>query len=484
MPDAPAPAAPGTHAPPGPPPSFPPSVKATLDWLQSSFAAYYKRNPPRMPHRFARREFGFILWPDKPGPPPFVRHRAYDTAARFQNYLGWKGPHSCYYSTAYYRRPGEMRMLDKQWLGAELIFDLDADHLVEAEAAAARGEAMGIEAQLELVKTKFRTLLEEFLLGDLGIDADDVWLTFSGGRGYHAHVVAPALMQLDQKARREVVDYVTGKVPTKPGTGEAELEPFLAAHDALDGHGRFAKVRRMYRLHGAEAPGWQGRLHRGFKTQLQQNVFSCHRDEARAWLLGLDGIGEKKADAFLNKIDRLRKGDGTLRGKSLREGPAVAGVHGLNIAKGSTELAGRTLDDIMIGLGNISSRGEVNYQVALEALRSYALPMAKGETDEPVTADIKRLIRLPDSLHGKSGLRVVRLTLDELKDFDPFRDAVAFGLDPVRFTPRSDGEVTLAGETVRVEAGQETEVPTAHAVWWCARQQGTVHPPPSPPPNR
>lgn len=429
--------APPTGPPSGPPPSFPPPVKATIDWLQGNFAAYYKRHPPQMPHRFARREFGFILWPDKPGPPPFVRHRAYDTAARFHNYLGWRGPHSCYYSTAYYRRPGEMRMLDKQWLGAELIFDLDADHLVEAEAAAARGETMGIEQQLELVKTKFRTLLEEFLLGDLGIDADDVWLTFSGGRGYHAHVVAPALMQLDQKARREVVDYVTGKVPTKPGSDEPDLGPFIWEKAvAIRGHGQYARAQKAEFIHPANAPGWRGRLTRGLVQVLRERVLEADPHDARRWLVDeIDGVGPKGADDFLEKFN-TDKLDGIARGY---------------------------LD-----------QGAVVKRVAKHVLGQAALPLSKGETDEPVTADIKRLIRLPESLHGKSGLRVVRLTLDDLKGFDPFRDAVAFGLDPVRFTPRSDGEVTLAGETVRVRAGEETEVPTAHAVWWCARQQGTV----------
>jgi len=47
-----------------------------------------------------------------------------------------------------------------------------------------------------------------------------------------------------------------------------------------------------------------------------------------------------------------------------------------------------------------------------------------GQIDEPVTRDVKRLIRLPGSLHGKTGLRVVTLTRDQMNDFDPLRDAV------------------------------------------------------------
>src|SRR6185503_16459318 len=122
-------------------------------------------------------------------------------------------------------------MVDKQWLGAELIFDLDADHLVEAEKAKAEGHEMPLADQLRIVKTQFKRLLDEFLFGDFGLTPEDVWITFSGGRGYHAHVVEERLMQLDGKGRREIVDYLTGKFPTdRDGTIEfgSHMRPILA----------------------------------------------------------------------------------------------------------------------------------------------------------------------------------------------------------------------------------------------------------------
>ena len=45
------------------------------------------------------------------------------------HYLHSKSPHSCFHSTAYYRDPSQRKMIDKGWLGADLIFDLDGDHL-------------------------------------------------------------------------------------------------------------------------------------------------------------------------------------------------------------------------------------------------------------------------------------------------------------------------------------------------------------------
>ena len=52
-----------------------------------------------------------------------------------------------------------------------------------------------------------------------------------------------------------------------------------------------------------------------------------------------------------------------------------------------------------------------------------------GETDEVVTIDLKRVIRWPTSLHGKSGLKVVEFPVDRLDPnssnaFDPLSEAV------------------------------------------------------------
>jgi DNA primase small subunit len=433
-----APSAPAAPAKPPAPTEFPPAVRTTIDWLQRQYAAWYRANPPPLPDRFTRREFGYILWPERPGPPPFVRHRAYDDADRFLWYLQKAGPHSVYYSTAYYRRPGEMKMADKQWLGAELIFDLDADHLAEAERAKADGHEMPLGEQLALVKKQFKRLLDEFLFGDFGLGEDDVWITFSGGRGYHAHVVEARLMQLDSRARREIVDYITGKVPVEKGTGTPDLSAFIHEETVhAEARGPYVRKVTQERMAPATAPGWPGRITRTLADELRRNVLEKDAKEARRWLTSLDGVGETRAKTFLARFDE---------------------AHLERISKGFID------------------QGQTVRSIVHHVLSQQTIPLAKGETDEPVTADTKRLIRLPGSLHGKSGLRVVTLRREQLDGFDPLRDAVAFGMDPVRITPRNDQEIALGGQRVAVRKGEETEVPLAHAVFWLARQGGTIVP--------
>ena len=444
---------PVTAAPPTPPlakppapTEFPPPVKATIGWLNARFCDWYRRNPPPVPDRFTRREFGYIPWPERPGPPPFVRHLGFDSASHFQDSIARAGPHSVYYSTAYYRRPAEMKMADKQWLGAELIFDLDADHLADVEKAKAEGREVPLDEQLRQVKAKFITLLDEFLFGDFGLSDKDVWITFSGGRGYHAHVVEERLMQLGSKERREVVDYITGKVPVEKGSETPDISVFLertvTAADSFKGK---VKADVAYKLPPITAPGWPGRLTRTLMADLQANVFGQERAKARKWLLSIDGIGATTADKFLDKVHKLS--DTSTHAKSVQQ---------------------------LVAEGRIGHRSDPLFKIATKSLEQFGLAQAKGETDEPVTADVKRLIRLPGSLHGKSGLFVKVLTRDQLDAFDPLRDAVAFSMDPVPFTPRKDQEATLGGERVAVKAGDPTYVPEAHAVFWCARQSGTV----------
>lgn len=430
------PAAPTPPAKPPAPTTFPPPVARTIIWLQERFASWYAAHPPPPPDRFARREFGYMGWPERPGPPPFVRHIAFDSVGRFQEALAAGGPHSVYYSTAYYRRPGEMKMADKQWLGAELIFDLDADHLAEAEKAKAEGREMPLADQLRLVKVQFKRLLDDFLFGDFGLTEDDVWITFSGGRGYHAHVIEERLMQLGAKERREIVDYITGKAPVAKGTDKPDLSAFIheVTVSADTFQGRTKKVTQE-RMAPASSPGWPGRITRTLASSLRTHVLEADPKEARRWLTSIEGIGETRARSFLERFDAA------------------------------------TLERVEQGF---IDQGRVVRGICEMLLREATIPLAKGETDEPVTADTKRLIRLPGSLHGKSGLRVVTLRRDSLDAFEPLRDAVAFSMDPVRIVPRNDAEMTLGGERVAVKKGEETEVPEAHAVFWCSRQAATV----------
>lgn len=93
--------------------------------------------------------------------------------------------------------------------------------------------------------------------------------------------------------------------------------------------------------------------------------------------------------------------------------------------------------------------------------------------DEPVTTDIKRLIRAPGSLHGGSGMRVVPLDMRDLVDFDPLVDAVVFGERKVRVDLKMDYSTSLLGSTYTLKAGP-VDVPEALAIFLCCRNLAEI----------
>ena len=203
------------------------------DFVKQKFAEYYKENATRIrpPLDMEKREFGFLLFDEA----IMVRHKSFRIERDFLNFLISLSPSDVYYSSAYYERPEEP-MGKKGWLGADLIFDIDSDHLetsckdehdywlCDSCDNAGRGippkqcnkcggtkfkkETWLCETCLEAAKNE--TLkLTDFLINDFGFPSEEVEVCFSGQRGYHAHIYSTEVRQLDQAARKEIVDYVS-----------------------------------------------------------------------------------------------------------------------------------------------------------------------------------------------------------------------------------------------------------------------------------
>lgn len=403
-------------APPRPPPR-PDGPSATDRWLMGRFGEYYRRFPPELPDRFTRREYGYLFF----GPGKFMlRHVGFATRQEFEAFHVRRAPAHSYYSTAFYDRPDAPTMKEKGWKGAELIFDLDADHVPGAEALA-------YGAQLDRVKGYFLKLVDDFLYRDFGFAERDVVLTFSGGRGYHAHVVAEKALQLDSQERREIVDYVTG-------TG-LDLDLFAQPSTVSGPEGNFVRTKRSMKVARADTPGWGSRLNAGLQDYFRRLKALSEVEQIRA-LREVPGIGPKESDFVVRQL------------------PLLTEEH---VAAGFID------------------RGPAFRKLVPYVLTQEVIPLAKGETDEPVTSDTKRLIRTPGSLHGKSGLRVVTLTRDDLTTFDPLVDAVVFHDDLVPVTVTKALEVPLKRQGLKLTPGP-ARIPEWAAVFAMTRGAATPGP--------
>jgi len=399
-------------------------------FITRMFSKHYRETALAMPDRFSKREFGFMFF-DRQG---MVRHTGFPTRASLKKYLIEQTPAHVYYSCAYYERPDAPTMPEKKWLGADLIFDLDADHVEGAQN-------LPYEKMLERVKKEVTRLVDEFLLGDLGVPEGELKIAFSGGRGYHVHINSPRVLRLTSHERREIVDYVTGTdldmdwvFPPRP----FEIGRF---RDRVDSD----KKRTMPIL---EDGGWRRRIRKGINALLD-DIESMEPAEAQKHLAGL--FKESKREIGRKTVEGLYRD--LFAGK-----PGKRGVDRMRTDNTFEVFSEKRHSDAFLDLVDMRVRGRM-----------------KGETDEPVTSDIKRLIRLPTSLHGKTGFEVVPLTRQELTDFDPFDDAVskAFGDEETVVKCEKPCEVTMKRRKFVLDAGSNS-VPEYVAVYLVCRKLARI----------
>lgn len=381
----------------------------TRNFLISKFRGYYLSACLDLPPGFQSREWGLILFDDV----GMRRHKSFLNMSEIIDYVRSMVPAHIYHSAAYYRRPAAPTMKEKDWQGADLIFDLDADHLREAPK--------NYREMLDLVKKETLKLLA-FLTADFGLSERNIRVVFSGGRGYHIHVRDPKVLGLGSDERREMLDYLTFR--------GGDIDRFFIKKVVSGDIG--TKRAIALRCPAECSPGWGGRINQAV-IQYAESIRSLDDESAIKRLTEIRGIGEVRAADFL----KFFRAEQTL--KDIREG-------NLDAFKSSSLLMG-------IAKGHI-------VESAVQGLG--------GETDEPVTADIRRLIRCPGSLHGGSGFRVTPLTLAALEDFNPLWDAVAFGDEPVSVEMIKPFSTEIRGESYKLVEGR-TEVPACAAVFLMAR---------------
>ncbi|MEM3123521.1 MAG: DNA primase small subunit domain-containing protein [Nitrososphaerota archaeon] len=350
-------------------------------YVQSIFREYYQTHylKPYLPPMLERREFGYMLL----GQRTMNRHLSYRSFDQLREALQNNAPAHVYRSAAIYRYP-EAPMEEKGWMGSELIFDIDADHIETpckgshdfslctscwSKASSRICEKCGSSAIqdikwvcdtcLSTAKMEMLKLLE-FMESDFGIPLDKMTLSFSGNRGYHLSIGVEEVMGLGRDARQEIVDYVTG----------SHLVPELLGLGAGDGDGS-AEYSET---------GWRGRIAR------------------ESYVL----------------ISRLVAGDPAIHSElSAKLGPkavdTLKSVAPLWHEKPKWNLLGGT---------------KIRRQAVMMALVDMAIRQAGAHVDSVVTTDIHRLLRLSDTLNGKTGLRASVVDPELLEDFDPLKESL------------------------------------------------------------
>jgi DNA primase small subunit len=427
----------------------------TLQFLKDKFINYYSTSKLTYPERFTRREWGFMFV----GESFMQRHLAFGKTSELIKFLKGKSttgssaqggyqkkniPAHVYYSSAYYKDPNLQPMHAKVegWLGADLIFDLDDDHLRNVEGLTYDQRLKKVK---EIVQKK---LLEDYILGDFGVDPKHIKLAFSGSRGYHIHINDPNFLQLTSAQRREIVDYLTS----------IGLNMDRIFHDEAFETRSYGKRKvsiTRYKTPGLDAPGWQGRMARGV-LELIKN---------------LGQVPDEKAIELLKSLCQNLNQLSTYQRKKIKD-EEVERLYYELFSKHRERINESNFQkyNVLELFSKDRLRG-----IFVNIVREHQKIEMAGETDEPVTTDVKRLIRLPSSIHGKTGFKAVPLTIDQLKDFEPLNDAIIFGSNPLEVQVKVEGEFKfrLLKEDFTVTSGIQ-ELPEFAAIYLLCQRKAVI----------
>ena len=393
------------------------------DFVSRKFNEFYTSPSTKIPAPSAikEREFAFLLFKER----IMVRHRSAASLNGLRNLLCEAKPSDVYHSCAYYENP-EADMDKKDWLGADLVFDIDADHIptscdkVHDEWTCGKcgfsGKGITPETCPVCEGQKFdaRTWPCERCIGsareetaklldmlekDFGFSESELRVFFSGHRGYHVHVETEAVRTLDAMARKEIVDFITG------------LGLDLSGKEKIGSDGKTAS--RTFRLHEF---GRYGRLKRDMRGFIEP---ATKEDLAKA------GVKGAAAAAILQFKQEVLK-------RCIEEG----------------------LWNSVRDVGD-----ETWFKIA-----AYLTNLEISKIDTVVTADIHRLIRMDGTLHGKTGLKKVEFPPADLEKFDPFTEAVAFKEGKTKVSVSCAPQFRLGGNTFGPYTNEKLELPTAAAV--------------------
>jgi len=398
----------------------------TKTFVRNTFSEYYQKQSFSIqpPTQIEKREFGFLTLKEK----VMIRHKSFKNAGGLTTFIQTLVPSDIYYSSAYYEKPEE-KMEEKSWLGADLIFDIDADHIptsctkihdtwvctncgtagkgVLPEKCPACGEQRFDEktwpCEVCLESAKVETIkLKDMLTRDFGFSPTEMRVSFSGHRGYHLHIENKEVQTLDSMARKEIVDYILG----------------LGLETSFHGLRKEKGNRKSHVLVGPTLndTGWSGRIARG----TYEFLHTATPEE-------LEKIGLKK-----KVVETLTQHKETLEEKWKEKGP----------------------------WGVVKNVGVENWRKIAQC----GVLMQSAKIDTVVTTDIHRLIRLANTLHGKTGLKKMEVPITEIEQFDPLKSAIAVKEGTVTVLVSDAPEFRLGDQTYGPYKNKQVELPTATAL--------------------
>ena len=369
----------------------------TISYLRDLFRNYYQHNPVTSAIAIEKREVGIGDFGKKIS----ARHLAFSNNAGLNRFLTEKTPFFISYSTAYYKYPERRPMENKILEGSDIVYEFDADDFnlpckeehdiwfcksCEASGKGHKDICPECQGKLEVIEwicdkclghAKSETLrLIDFLETEFKLDSSSFVISFSGSKGYHLRVTDKSIIPLSKSSRLQMMNYIQGK----------DLD--------LSKLGFKYKGKQWFCPSPDTKNGWAGKLITYLRNYIQEMDEKTLKKDFSYSKVKINKLLEHK-EVILNKM--------------------YNNILWHNFTSESVKDAKFWEDLLAIAISRLGFR-----------------------IDPASSSDIYKIMRMPDTIHGGTGLLSTKLKDREaLEKFDPF-------LDPVLFRPDKDrnGEVT------------------------------------------
>ena len=386
--------------------------------LKDAFRRYYRSHSVPAPPNIDEREFGVGDY----GRKIVRRHMSFATEREFQRYLREEAPLYISYSVGYFERPEATPMEAKGLKGADLIFEFDADELglfspkdiwicnhcgAKGFVSDLKGVRPGIcprckdPAKVIMFPDPER---EERLKHEVDTLIKDFLMSDFGISSREISINFSGNRGYHIHVRSEALRQLDKEA-------RVELTEYITGQ-SLDARYFFDVTSVPMRGPKPSDPGWPGRIARSVIQAIRSS-----KDVSDLVMLGVD--------------PRMAR-------RIMRERQTI-------------------LDGILRGVWPFLSR-EKDVFASITALVRALSPFMGKEIDAGTSADIHRLIRVPGSLHGSTGLAA--MPVSNLKAFNPYHDAVVLPERPylhlhVDMVP----EFEFAGQTYGPYVDKNIELP-------------------------
>jgi DNA primase small subunit len=233
-------------------------LEQDLQLVEAAFKKYYFENFDLLPipERASEREFGYQKFNGG-----MNRHIGIKSNEELRLMLITNIPSDVYCSNGYYSFPN-LPMSEKDWKGADLIFDIDAKDLnlsCRKEHTCIKCISCGAISSSQLTcpscksnKIEIKSVtckncingtkqevfkLKKILEEDLAIKKEDIQVYFSGNEGFHIHVTNSTYQQLGSRERNDLVDYIMFRGVMPETFGMKKFKPERSSFAEIDEKG-------------------------------------------------------------------------------------------------------------------------------------------------------------------------------------------------------------------------------------------------------